>query len=61
MKETLPSVQAVWAVDDSKYSFAAQSFQFSYSAIKRQSKKTQDNARWDLSVSNNTSDSNISV
>lgn len=37
MKETLPSLQAVWAADDSKYSFATQSLWFSSSATERQS------------------------
>lgn len=60
MKATLPSLQPVCAVDDSKYSSAAQSFQFCYSATERQSNNT-DSPRWGLPVSSNTSDTNISV
>lgn len=45
MKETLLSLQAVWAVGDSKYSFSGQSFQFCYSAKERQSNNT-DSPRW---------------
>lgn len=58
--ETLPSLQAVYAAGDTKYSLAAQNLRFCYSATNSQSNNT-DSPGWSLSVCFNTSDSNVSV